>query len=632
MGTLGLSSMTLAVDFLDEPASGSRIRSARAERLRVLLIEDNPGDAELVYERLLLEPHWDFELVSVPHLETGLARLRSEAFDAMIVDLSLPDATPAQTLAHIRETCDSVAVVVLSGSGDDFYRRGALSSGAQEFLVKGEPATLVLGRCVVAAVERQRGQTVQRQLERWISLTPDAVLIVDLKGRIEFVNRGAECLFGQSEAELVGQQLGLPLAENSTTEVEISCRGEQRYGELRVVPIDWYGRSAVLANIRDNTERRRAEAQLAATDRLVTVGTLSASIMHEINNPLAAMVVNLELAARAAVQSGSDELRQLIADTREAAERVRAIAGDLRMLSRAAGPSRTWVNLERVIDSTLRLAQHETRNRARVEVEFSPATPELQASESQIGQILLNLVVNAAQAIGDSGPEQALIRIGCGCGPGGELMLSVFDSGPGMPAEVQARLFSPFFTTKPASQGTGLGLSICKRIVESYGGSISVESAVGKGTTFTVLLPAAPSGPPKLPSSYPRATRRAKVLLVDDEVLIGQALARALREHDVTVSHSAERALELLDGSDFDLVLCDVAMPEMLGTELFELVEAERPELASRFVFLSGGAFSGQAQAILDRVPNLKLTKPLNIGMILSLIDRALQVTVSERM
>lgn len=627
MGTPDLSSMTHAVDFLDEPASASRIRSARAERLRVLLIEDNPGDAELVYERLLLEPHWDFELVSVPHLETGLARLRSEPFDALIVDLSLPDATPARTLAHIRETRDSVAVVVLSGSSDDFYRRSALSSGAQEFLVKGEPATLVLGRCVVAAVERQRGQTVQRQLERWISLTPDAVLIADLKGRVEFVNQGAVRLFGRSEAELVGQQLGFSLTANITTEIEISCRGEQRYGELRVVPIDWYGRSAVLANIRDNTERRRAEAQLAATDRLVTVGTLSASIMHEINNPLAAMVVNLELAARAAAQTGSDELRQLIADTREAAERVRAIAGDLRMLTRATGPSRTWVNLERVIDSTLRLAQHETRNRARVEVEFSPATPELQASESQIGQILLNLVVNAAQAIGDSGPEQGLIRIGCGCGPGGELMLSVFDSGAGMTAEVQARLFSPFFTTKPASQGTGLGLSICKRIVEAYGGTIAVESAVGTGTTFTVLLPAAtPNGPPKLPSSYPRATRRAKVLLVDDEVLIGQALARALREHDVTVAHSAERALQLLQACDFDLVLCDVAMPEMLGTELFELIEAQRPELATRFVFLSGGAFSSHAQAILDRAPNLKLTKPLNIGMILSLIDRALQV------
>src|SRR5215207_9003762 len=190
-------------DLAQPPArSEPRLRSARplsddAQTLRVLLIEDNPGDADWVEEHLSELGHHRVEITRAPRLEEGLRELISQAFDAVIVDLSLPDASPAQTLAHIRKTRESVAIVVLSGSDDDHMRREALRSGAQEFLTKGTGAGLDLGRCLLGAVDRHRAQSSQRQLERWMAATPEAVIVNDESGQVQFVNVAALQLFGR---------------------------------------------------------------------------------------------------------------------------------------------------------------------------------------------------------------------------------------------------------------------------------------------------------------------------------------------------------------------------------------------------------------------------------------------------
>jgi C4-dicarboxylate-specific signal transduction histidine kinase len=265
---------------------------------------------------------------------------------------------------------------------------------------------------------------------------------------------------------------------------------------MRVVPVEWHGLPALMATIRDNTERRKAEVQLAAVDRLVAIGTMAASVAHEINNPLAAMIVNLEIAANVAgAQPGLEELSQLIADTREAASRVRTIASDLRTLSCANDERTEVVELSRVIESALRLASHETRRRARVTVNVPADLPAVQAHESRLGQVLTNLVVNAAQAMQESDLEQNLLRIAGRRRDESSVEISVTDNGAGMSEQILDRLFTPFFTSKPPSQGTGLGLSICKRIVDSYGGRLEVESQVGVGSTFRVILPVAPQTP-----------------------------------------------------------------------------------------------------------------------------------------
>jgi C4-dicarboxylate-specific signal transduction histidine kinase len=474
--------------------SERRLRSARPlsdddQTLRVLLIEDNPGDADWVEEHLSELGNYQAELTRAPRLEEGLRELTSQAFDAVIVDLSLPDASPAQTLAHIRKTRESVAIVVLSGTEDPQMRRQALRSGAQEFLTKGTNTGLILGRCLLGAVERHRAQSIQRQLQRWMAATPEAMIVADESGQVQFVNAAATQLFGRTEAEFFAERLHFSLTEAASTELEIVRNGEHRFGEMRVVPVEWHGLPALMATIRDNTERRQAEVQLAAVDRLVAIGTMAASVAHEINNPLAAMIVNLEIAANvASAHPELEALGQLIADTREAASRVRTIANDLRTLSCANEERAEVVDLPRVIESALRLASHETRHRTNVVVTLDDDLPTVHANESRLGQVLTNLVVNAAQAMQTSNLEQNLIRIAGRRHGADSVEISVTDNGAGMSEQILDRLFTPFFTSKPPSQGTGLGLSICKRIVDSYGGRLQVESQIGVGSTFRVFL------------------------------------------------------------------------------------------------------------------------------------------------
>jgi C4-dicarboxylate-specific signal transduction histidine kinase len=323
-----------------------------------------------------------------------------------------------------------------------------------------------------------------------MAAAPEAVLVADEAGQVQFVNAAATQLFGRSEAEFLREGLHFSLSETAPSELQIFRDGERRFGEMRVVPVEWCGQPALMATIRDNTERRKAEVQLAAVDRLVAIGTMAASVAHEINNPLAAMIVNLEIAANiAGTQPGLEELSQLIADTREAASRVRTIASDLRTLSCTSEDRTEVVDLARVVKSALRLASHETRHRARVVVNLDADLPAVHAHESRLGQVLTNLVVNAAQAMPDSNLEQNLIRISGRRRGENSIEMSVSDNGAGMSVQILDRLFTPFFTSKPASQGTGLGLSICKRIVDSYGGQLEVESQVGVGSTFRVTLP-----------------------------------------------------------------------------------------------------------------------------------------------
>jgi signal transduction histidine kinase len=329
-----------------------------------------------------------------------------------------------------------------------------------------------------------------------MAATPEAVIVVDESGQVQFVNAAALQLFGRSEAAFFAEKLAFSLSEDACSELEISRDGERRFAEMRVVPVEWHGQPALMGTIRDNTERRKAEVQLAAVDRLVAIGAMAASVAHEINNPLAAMIVNLEIASSlAAAQPGQEGLGQLIADTREAAGRVRTIANDLRTLSYANEEPLELVDLTRVVESTLRLASHETRRRASVVVELEPNLPAVHAHESRLGQVLTNLVINAAQAMKEPNLEQNLIRVGGRrCGPS-SVEISVTDNGTGMSEEILDRLFTPFFTSKPPSQGTGLGLAICKRIVDSYGGKLEVESRVGRGTTFRVILSAVAASP-----------------------------------------------------------------------------------------------------------------------------------------
>ena len=380
--------------------------------------------------------------------------------------------------------------------------------------------------------------------------------------------------------------------------------------------------------------QKKMQEQLLISDRMASVGTLAAGVAHEINNPLAAIVANLELMSRDLTSVADrldlkDRLHEVfdeLSDARESADRLRHIVRDLKIFSRATDEEhRGAVDVQRVLESSLRMAWNEIRHRARLVKEYSDV-PAVEANEARLGQVFLNLIVNAAQAIREGDADHNQILVVTRQDRDGSVVTEIRDSGTGIPAENLTRIFDAFFTTKPVGVGTGLGLSICHRIVSGLGGTLEVESEVGEGSMFRVVLPPAKSNVrplerPSLPT--PIKTRRGRVLVVDDEPMIATAIGRTLAfDHEVVVSADAADALEkILSGERFDVVLCDLMMPQMTGMDLHAALSENAPDQAERMVFLSGGAFTAAARAFLDEVPNERLEKPFDTQQLSAIVN-----------
>jgi signal transduction histidine kinase len=363
------------------------------------------------------------------------------------------------------------------------------------------------------------------------------------------------------------------------------------------------------------SERVKMREQLMASDRMASVGMLAASVVHEINNPLAAILANLDLAVEHMSHLDTSKLGEIPAqlkDAHDAAQRLRSVTSDLRTFSRAPEGHVGPVDVRRVLDSSLRIAGNQVRHKARVITDFAEV-PLVIANESHLGQVFLNLIVNAAHAIEEGQVERHRINVSTRSA-GERVVIEIADTGSGMPPEVLRQLFTPFFTTKDRGVGTGLGLTICRRLVTEAKGEITVESEVGKGTTFRVSLPASRSTLPieEIERSKPKASgRRGRILVVDDEQMILTVVSRTLADHDVvTTKDGREAVARIKAGERFDLILSDLMMPELDGVELHRMIAAAVPEQAKRIVFLSGGAFSEKIQEVLATLPNRQLQKP----------------------
>ncbi|HEY6561601.1 MAG TPA: PAS domain S-box protein [Polyangiaceae bacterium] len=406
------------------------------------------------------------------------------------------------------------------------------------------------------------------------------------------------------------------------------CRrdGSEVTAQVAMARVPFGGQPSILITARDVTERRRMQAQLRAADRMATVGTLTASIAHEINNPLAALVGNLELLdARVCTGEPIDSAdREALRDAREAAARIRHIVRELRNFTHLNDEKRAPLDVSHVLDSALKLAVNELKNRATVIKDYR-IIPLVDANDVRLGQVFLNLIVNAAQAFPEPRPERNQIRIRTrNAGP--HVMVEISDNGSGIAPAVIERIFDPLFTTKPIGVGSGLGLSICKGIIGALGGSITVKSELGRGTTFSVTLPASSAREMQPHSVWPSFVIRGalRVLVVDDEPMIRRILRRAFEaQHQVSVTSSARDALETIaSGAKFDVVFCDLMMPEMTGMEFHERLCAMAPRMAERVVFMSGGVFTSEGRAFLDRFSDRHLAKPFELRQAQAMLER----------
>jgi signal transduction histidine kinase len=622
------------------------------KRLRVLLVEDSRDDADLLL-RAMRRHDYEIEHERVQTAGEMRAALDGSTWDLVLSDYSMPTFSAPQALDVLKSRGIEIPFIIVSGTIGEETAVDALKAGADDFLVKGRLARLwpAIERGLREAETRRQRRDAEEALrqseQRFRSLVEsmnDIVFSLDcdmhydaLFGkRLALEEFGKEYAIGQTPHDMNVHESALARAlggESTTYEWSRTEHGQVRHFQNSLAPRrDGDGRvTGVVGVNRDITEGKRMQAQLATADRMASVGVLAAGVGHEINSPLAALVANIDVALQDArlIESNAkthEELKELLAeltDARDAALRIRDIVHDLKLFSRESEKSGP-VDVNQVLESSLRMAGNEIRHRARLIKELE-AVPPVEANESRLGQVFLNLLTNAAQAIGEGRAQDNAIRVVSRRSSDGEVTIEVHDTGCGIDPADFGRLFTPFFTTKPVGVGTGLGLAICHRIVTSFGGRIAVDSRPGRGSTFRVSFPPS-SGAIKstLPSSerVPKSARRGRVLVVDDDRMVTQAIRRSLRDaHDVETVTDARVALERLKGGEpFDVILCDLMMPEMSGMDLYGELEKSAPQQAKRVVFLTGGAFTKRAREFLESVDNDCIEKPFDLAELRALI------------
>ncbi|AKF81553.1 histidine kinase [Myxococcus fulvus 124B02] len=358
-------------------------------------------------------------------------------------------------------------------------------------------------------------QESQALFAAFMNHSPAVAYMKDAQGRRVWVNEPYRRFFGLADGtDVVGMddarlmpaasaehvrredQAVLASGEPSATEGMIPAPdgSERHWLTYRFIVREHSGRRLLGGVSLDVTDRKAMQAQLVVSDRLAAVGTLAAGVAHEINNPLAFVLSNLSFLSvelqnvtRELPPGRTSEMEEVLREAVDGAHRVRQIVRDLRTFSRGDDEVATAVNLQAVLESAITMARGELKMRAQITRDFGDVPP-VEGSEGRFGQVFLNLLINAAHAIPEGKPEHNEVRVVLRAS-GDRVIVEVSDTGVGMTPEVRARIFDPFFTTKPVGEGTGLGLSICHGIVTGFGGDISVESEVGRGSTFRVSLP-----------------------------------------------------------------------------------------------------------------------------------------------
>ena len=535
-----------------------------------------------------------------------------------------------------------------------------------------EPHAELLGRVAAQTAPilhaRRSAKESEGRFQAIFETVTDAMALVDPDTRrLTLVNRAFCEMLGVSAEEAICLSIGdfyppsvLPRVLEAfaramrgedcaaTDVVTLRSNGSVLYTDLGGSPIDLGGRRYLLASIRDVTERRAMRASLAQADRLSTMGMLAAGVAHEINNPLASVLFNVESLASelpaiiaedkrsraegmarpgpSLVSLGTPataldvrEVGTRLGEALEGIRRIREITHRLDTFSRVEQGDPVPVDVSEALDHAVGMIHNQARFRARFVKDYG-RTPAVRAVQGKLAQVFLNLLANAVHAIDEGDPAANEICVHSWARDG-QVFVEIGDTGRGIPLEIRDRVFEPFFTTQPVGEGSGLGLAICKSLVTSFGGQITFESECGKGTRFLVALPACEGQTASpAPSPAPAATdpekshARGRVLIVDDDEAVLRVLGRILAsQHELVMVTSGEEAQSVLGRDErFELLLFDLMMPGVSGIQLHRWLADRRPGLAARVVFMTGGVFSPVARDYLETVPNFRIEKPFN--------------------
>ncbi|MGQ0591791.1 MAG: ATP-binding protein [Gammaproteobacteria bacterium] len=445
----------------------------------------------------------------------------------------------------------------------------------------------------------------------------DAIFVHEIpSGRFVDVNPRGSSAYGYTREELLAIDVGtlssgepLHTQEEAMRNIARAIAGEQlrfewhcrnkdgslRWEEVLLKRVVIGGQDRILAMTRDITDRKEAAEALARQrealyqrEKLAALGSLLAGVAHELNNPLAVVV------ARAVLLEEADHpaTRAAAAKIRAAAERCARIVRTFLAMARQRPPERGPIVVNDLITAALDVLGYGLRTSGiEVALALQPDLPSISADADQIHQVFMNLLVNAQQALQERPPPRR-IRIASRLDPGGKaIRVVVADNGPGIPEALRARVFEPYFTTKPMGVGIGVGLSVSLAIVEAHGGTLVLAHPYEGGAEFTIVLPAGPSEGPALQGvPLPVAVAALRVLIVDDEAEVCDTLREILEGdgHRITTASCGREALQRMGSEPYDVILTDLRMPDLDGQALYREIERRWPERTAGVVFITG--------------------------------------------
>jgi PAS domain S-box-containing protein len=479
----------------------------------------------------------------------------------------------------------------------------------------------------------------------------DGYFEADLAGNHTFVNDAFCRILGYSREEMMGRNYRVYVAEEDSKAIREAYNHAYRTGEPligfvhRVIRKDGAPglvefSAFVVRNKageiigfrgvgRDVTELKRAEQHLLTTSKLASVGELASGLAHELNNPLTGIIGYAQLlTSRGNVpQDVKRDLNRIHQESQRAAK----IVQNLLSFARQRKPNKGYFDVNELIQKTLELRNYELRtSNIGIYVNLAPGLPGVIGDYHQIQQVVLNMLINAEQAILEA-KHRGKITITTSTVES-HVEISIADNGPGIANEDIGKVFDPFFTTKEVGSGTGLGLSVCHGIVTEHGGKICVESRKGKGATFTIELPLTTQGEavfeeehrPLVKKSQPRKFETTgRILVVDDEPAVCDVLARALCEEGYVTDSalSTRAALQKIARNNYELYIIDLKMPRTSGKRLYQIMKQRYPSSAEKVVFITGDAITRATQNFLASAGKPYLAKPFEAKQIIELVE-----------
>jgi PAS domain S-box-containing protein len=471
--------------------------------IRILLIEDNPGDTRLIKEMLSDSELFNCVLECTARLSAGLEHLAGQPADIVLLDLGLPDSQGLDTLAKVCAHVPGIPVLVLTGMDDEGLALEAVRQGAQDYLLKGAINGRALWRVMTYAIERKASEKLLEDIFH----TSTIGMYITREGKFVLTNRQFQKITGYRPDELQdSSSLGIVFAEdrdtvkNNATEMlkgqrpaayefrYITSSGEIRWALESVASILYKRERVLLGSFMDINEKKKLDSQMLIAGKLASIGELAAGIAHEINNPLTIVTgyAQLLLENKSIPADITKDLQKIYDES----QRVVKIIQNLMRFARRNNPGKDSVDVNEVIGRALELQHYDlVKNNIALTTHLASGLPLLMADFNQLQQVFISIMTNAQQALAETKGKRKITLTTSA--EKGFVRISIADNGPGIAAGDMTRIFDPFFTTKEVGRGSGLGLSVCHGIVSEHEGKIYVESTPGKGAAFIVELPSA---------------------------------------------------------------------------------------------------------------------------------------------